>query len=108
MISSPSRFDFDGCLANTPLAGFDPNAWKPMFPNVYATLTKLHAKGAHVLCQNACIFSHLREFTGERIVIVTNESIERFKSQDAVSKAISKKIGRLTGFCTQANVPCLV
>jgi hypothetical protein len=44
-----SRFDFDGCLANTPLAGFDPNAWKPMFPNVYATLTTLHAKGAHVL-----------------------------------------------------------
>ena len=79
-----------------------------MFPKVYATLTKLHAKGAHVLCQNACIFSHSRECTGERIVIVTNESIERFKSQDAVSKAISKKIGRLTGFCTQANVPCLV
>ena len=28
-----AAFDFDGTLADTPLGGFDPTAWKMMFPH---------------------------------------------------------------------------
>ena len=84
-----AAFDFDGCLARTPLGGNDPNAWSMQFPHVPAVLAKL-AAGGHSL------------------VVVTNESMDRFKKPEAVAKAIAKKCGRLEGFAKAAGVPLLV
>jgi len=84
-----AAFDFDGCLARTSLGGNDPNAWSMQFPHVPAVLAEL-AAGGHSL------------------VVVTNESMDRFKKPEAVAKAIAKKCGRLEGFAKAAGVPLLV
>lgn len=81
-----AAFDFDDCLAKTSVAGFDPNAWKMLFPHVPAVLKKLHG-------------------SGHKIVVITNESMERFKQPDAISKAVLKKTGRLDGFAAACAVP---
>jgi bifunctional polynucleotide phosphatase/kinase len=83
-----AAFDFDGCLANTPLGGIDPKAWKMQFPNVPAALRELHAQKY-------------------RIVIITNESIDRIKKEEARLNGVLKKTGRLDGFMTEVGVPCL-
>lgn len=83
-----AAFDFDGCVANTPLGGNDPNAWSMQFAHVPAVLKALHA-------------------AGHSIVLVTNESMDRFKKPDAIRSAILKKTGRLAGFAAAANVPML-
>lgn len=41
------------------------------------------------------------------VVIVTNESMDRFKKPEAIRSAIRKKTGRLAGFAAAANVPML-
>lgn len=50
-----AAFDFDGCLANTPLGGSDPTAWKMQYPHVPQVLRSLVS-------------------SGYKIIIVTNES----------------------------------
>ena len=45
--------------------------------------------------------------SGHAIVIVTNESMDRFKKPEASRSAILKKTGRLEGFAEAANVPLL-
>lgn len=87
--SKVAAFDFDGCLADTPVGGFDPNAWKLQYPHVPQVLSSLVA-------------------SGHTIVIVTNESMDRFKTSDVIRKAIAKKVGRLEGFAQKVNVPMLV
>lgn len=87
--SKIAAFDFDGCLARTLLGGNDPNAWSMQFPHVPAVLATLVANGYSV-------------------VVVTNESMDRFKKPEAVAKAIAKKCGRLEGFAKAAGVPLLV
>jgi len=84
-----AAFDFDGCLADTPLGGNDPKAWKMQFPHVPQVLQSLAASG-HV------------------IVIVTNESMDRLKKPEAIKSAILKKCGRLEGFAAAAGVPLLM
>mmetsp|Transcript_129722 Transcript_129722/g.258792 ORF Transcript_129722/g.258792 Transcript_129722/m.258792 type:complete len:346 (+) Transcript_129722:50-1087(+) len=84
--SKIAAFDFDDCLAKTSMAGFDPNAWKMLFAHVPTVLKKLHS-------------------SGHKIVIITNESMERFKQPDAIMKAILKKTGRLDGFAAACDVP---
>jgi len=81
-----AAFDFDDCLAKTSPAGFDPNAWKMLFPHVPVFLKNLHS-------------------SGHKIVVVTNESMDRFKQPDAINKAILKKTGRLDGFAAACGVP---
>ena len=46
--------------------------------------------------------------SGHAIVIVTNESMDRYKNNDAIAKSITKKVGRLEGFCNKVQVPMLV
>ena len=58
-----AAFDFDDCLAKTMLGGFDPDAWENRFPHVPAVLARLHAGG-------------------HRIVVITNESCDRFKKTE--------------------------
>jgi bifunctional polynucleotide phosphatase/kinase len=58
------------------------------FPHVPAVLASLHA-------------------SGHAIVIVTNESMDRFKKPDVIRSAMMKKTGRLAGFAAAANVPML-
>lgn len=82
-----AAFDFDGCLARTPLGGNDPKAWSMQYPHVPQVLSTLSA--AHA------------------IVIVTNESMDRFKKPEAIRAAILKKTGRLEGFAAAAKVPLL-
>lgn len=84
-----AAFDFDDTLAKTALGGFDPNAWTNLFPHVPAVLRRLHADG-------------------RKIVVITNESTDRFKKSEAIEKAILKKTGRLMGFAKAAGVPMLV
>jgi DNA 3'-phosphatase len=84
-----AAFDFDGCLAKTALGGFDPDAWEMMFDHVPAVLRALHAQG-------------------HKLVVVTNESLDRFVKLEAVQKALRKKIGRLEGFARAADVPLQV
>ena len=50
-----AAFDFDGCLANTPLGGSDPTAWKMQYPHVPQVLRSLVS-------------------SGYKLIIVTNES----------------------------------
>lgn len=84
-----AAFDFDGCLANTtPLGGNDPKAWKMQFPQVPDVLRELHAQKY-------------------RIVIVTNESIDRLKKEEPRLNVVLKKTGRLDGFMKEVGVPCL-
>jgi len=83
-----AAFDFDDTLAKTSLSGFDPNAWRNFRPQVPAVLRRLHTDG------------HL-------IVILTNESMDRFKQPEAIRKAILKKTGRLMGFAKAADVPLI-
>ena len=75
-------------LADTPLGGNDPKAWKMQFPHVPRVLAELHASGS-------------------AIIIVTNESMDRFKKPEAIRAAILKKTGRLEGFAAAAGVPLL-
>lgn len=89
---SPMRvaaFDFDGCLADTSVFRRDPSDWKMMFSNVPAVLRKLHEQ----------------KF---RIVIVTNESIDRFVKEQVRRDAVMKKTHRLDAFLEQVAVPCYV
>lgn len=89
LTSKIAAFDFDGCLADTPLGGFDPNAWELQYPHVPQVLASLVA-------------------SGHTIVVVTNESMDRYKNNDAIAKCIAKKVGRLEGFCSKVQVPMLV
>ena len=77
------------CLANTPLGGNDPNAWRMQFAHVPRVLQKL-AESGHTL------------------VVVTNESMDRLKKPQAISACVHKKCGRLEGFARAAGVPLLV
>merc|ERR1711957_312187 len=79
----------DDCLAKTSVAGFDPKAWKMLFPHVPAVIAKLHG-------------------TKHKIVVVTNESMDRFKNPDAINQAILKKTGRLEGFAAACGVPMML
>jgi len=83
-----AAFDFDGCLARTPLGGNDPNAWSMQFAHVPQVLSALAA-------------------SGHAIVIVTNESMDRLKKPDAIKNNLLKKTGRLAGFAAAAGVPLL-
>jgi DNA 3'-phosphatase len=83
-----AAFDFDGCLAKTSFGG-GPDDWNMMFPSVAPTLSRLHAEG-------------------KRIVIVTNESLDRLKKPEAIAKAVGNKLGRVQGFAKAAGVPMLV
>ena len=67
-----AAFDFDDTLAKTALGGFDPSAWRNLRPQVPAVLRRLHDEGF-------------------RIVVVTNESMDRFKQPEAIRKAVAKK-----------------
>lgn len=82
-----AAFDFDGCLANTNLQDNSPAAWRLMFPNVPAVLRELHAQKY-------------------RIVIVTNEYIDRFVKEDVRRSAVAKKTFRLDAFMQEVSVPC--
>ena len=84
-----AAFDFDGCVARTSLQGSDPNAWSMMFSHVPAVLQRLHADGF-------------------KIVIVSNESMDRLVKPDAIANAIKKKTGRLHAFVRAVDVPTLV
>jgi len=84
-----AAFDFDGCLANTPLGGNDPNAWSMQFPHVPVVLAKLAA-------------------SGHTLVVVTNESMDRLKKPEAIAACLRKKCGRLEGFAKAAGLPLLV
>ena len=84
-----AAFDFDGCVARTSLQGSDPNAWSMMFSHVPAVLQRLHADGF-------------------KIVIVSNESMDRLVKPDAIANAIKKKTGRLHAFVRTVDVPTLV
>lgn len=79
-------FDFDGCLAHTSLHDNSPNAWKMQFEHIPAVLKKLHS-------------------TGHKIVVVTNESMDRLKKHDAINNCIVKKTTRLMAFAHAVNVP---
>ncbi len=86
-----AAFDFDGCLARTPLGGNDPNAWSMQYKHVPSVLASLHA-------------------SGHAIVIVTNESMDRLKKEEAIRNNILKKCGRLDGFakaCAPTPILCL-
>lgn len=83
-----AAFDFDGCLADTPLGGIDPKAWKMQFQQVPDVLRELHK-------------------LKYRIVIVTNESMDRLKKEEARRNGVLKKTGRLDGFMQEVGVPCL-
>ena len=87
--SKIAAFDFDGCLAATPLGGNDPAAWRMQFAHVPATLRALSA-------------------SGHAVIVVTNESMDRFKKPDAISGCVRKKCGRLEGFARAVGVPLLV
>eukprot|EP00316_Scyphosphaera_apsteinii_P021558 CAMPEP_0119313068 /NCGR_PEP_ID=MMETSP1333-20130426/27774_1 /TAXON_ID=418940 /ORGANISM="Scyphosphaera apsteinii, Strain RCC1455" /LENGTH=169 /DNA_ID=CAMNT_0007317801 /DNA_START=144 /DNA_END=653 /DNA_ORIENTATION=+ len=87
--ASIAAFDFDGCLAKTPLGGNDPTAWKLMFPHVPAVLRTLHSKGF-------------------KVVVITNESMDRLKKPEAIRGAIRKKCGRLEGFAEAVGAPMQV
>ena len=87
--SKVAAFDYDGCLADTDLAGFNPDGWKMMFRHVPAVLAALVDEG-HCL------------------LVVTNESMDRFKKSDVIAKAIAKKCGRLDGFARAVGLPMLV
>ena len=82
-------FDFDGCLANTPLGGNDPKAWTMQYPHVPLVLRSLAE-------------------SGHRIVIVTNESMDRLKKPEAIKACILKKTGRLEAFAAAVGVPLVV
>ncbi|EGD81657.1 hypothetical protein, variant [Salpingoeca rosetta] len=84
-----AAFDFDGCLASTSVRGFDPNAWRMRFQSVPEVVKQYAADGY-------------------KIVIFTNESIERFKNEGAIRKAVMKKIGRVKGFLEAVNIPTQV
>mmetsp|Transcript_3284 Transcript_3284/g.9496 ORF Transcript_3284/g.9496 Transcript_3284/m.9496 type:complete len:237 (+) Transcript_3284:3-713(+) len=84
-----AAFDFDGCLANTPLGGNDPTAWKMQFPQVPSVLRDFHRAGF-------------------RIAIITNESMDRLKKPEAIRNCILKKTGRLVAFVREVGVPCVV
>ena len=84
-----AAFDFDGCVARTSLQGSDPNAWSMMFSHVPAVLQRLHADGF-------------------KVVIVSNESMDRLVKPDAIANAIKKKTGRLHAFVRAVDVPTLV
>ena len=84
-----AAFDFDGCLADTPLGGFDPNAWSMQFPHVPLVLRSLFA-------------------SGHTLVVITNESMDRYKKPEAITSCMRKKVGRLTGFASAVGVPILV
>jgi len=83
-----AAFDFDGCLAKTSFGG-GPDDWKMMFPSVSPTLSRLHAEG-------------------KRIVVVTNESLDRLKKPEAIARAVGNKLGRIQGFASAVGVPMLV
>lgn len=89
----PSRsiacFDFDGCLAATSVTNQDPDAWRMMYPHVPCVLKTLHA-------------------SGHKIVIVTNESMDRLKKPEAIRKTIVKKTTRLAAFARETGVPMQV
>ena len=82
-------FDFDGCLANTPLGGNDPKAWTMQYPHVPLVLRELAA-------------------TGHKIVVVTNESMDRFKKPEAIKACVLKKTGRLEAFAAAVGIPMVV
>ena len=83
-----AAFDFDGCLADTPLGGNDPKAWKMQYAHVPTVLADLHS-------------------SGHAIVIITNESMDRFKKPEAIRGCVLKKTGRLEAFAAACNVPML-
>ena len=65
-----------------------PTVWPRLLELPQAVLRRLHADG-------------------RKIVVITNESTDRFKKSEAIEKAILKKTGRLMGFakahsCLQA------
>eukprot|EP00041_Stephanoeca_diplocostata_P013628 m.240111 g.240111 ORF g.240111 m.240111 type:complete len:456 (-) comp19409_c0_seq1:461-1828(-) len=72
-------FDFDNCLCNTSMDQ-SASGWALKYANVYSKLHDLHQQRY-------------------KIVIFTNESLERFKNADPIRKNISKKCGRLEAFC---------
>ncbi|KAG8458551.1 hypothetical protein KFE25_003086 [Diacronema lutheri] len=81
-------FDFDGCLAETSVFRTEPTAWKLRFPNVPSALRELHAGGY-------------------RIVIVTNESTDRFVNAEPLRKCMEKKAHRVDALMREVGVPCL-
>ena len=82
-------FDFDGCLAKTTIYGNDPSAWSLKFENIPMILKDLYDNG----------------YT---LIIVTNESMDRFKKNPAIKTAVLKKTGRIDGFLKCINVPMSV
>ena len=44
----------------------------------------------------------------KRIVVLTNESMDRYKKDDAIKKCILKKTGRLEAFAKLVDVPMLI
>lgn len=83
-----AAFDFDGCLAKTPLGGTE-HDWKMQFAHVPAVLASLLA-------------------SGHTLAVVTNESMDRLKKPEAIAGCIRKKCGRLERFAAAAGVPLLV
>jgi bifunctional polynucleotide phosphatase/kinase len=77
-----AAFDFDGCLS--PRGGKE----TMQFPQVPDVLRELHKQNY-------------------RIVIVTNESIDLLKKEEARRNCVLKKTGRLDAFMEEVGVPCL-
>eukprot|EP00730_Choanoeca_flexa_P004487 TRINITY_DN11709_c1_g1_i2.p2 TRINITY_DN11709_c1_g1~~TRINITY_DN11709_c1_g1_i2.p2 ORF type:complete len:362 (+),score=62.72 TRINITY_DN11709_c1_g1_i2:288-1373(+) len=84
-----AAFDFDGCLARTDPTSHDVKAWSMRFANVPEVLKTYHEQGY-------------------AIVVLTNESLARFKNPDPIRKGINKKCGRLDAFAAKAGVPMQV
>lgn len=72
-------FDFDNCLCRTSM-NQSTSSWSLKYSNVYSKLHDLHQRGY-------------------KIVIFTNESLERFKNADPIRKTVTKKCARLEAFC---------
>ena len=103
------------CLANTPLGGNDPKAWKMQFPHVPAVLASLHAAGHAIVivtnesspCTRPNDPSPLSAASLPPTAVFRCWAVDRFKKPEAIRSAILKKCGRLDGFAAACALPML-
>ena len=84
-----AAFDFDNCVAETDVADHRPEQWSMKYAAVPETMRRLHDAGYN-------------------IVVISNESLARFKKEDAIRKHIVKKTTRVQRWCEACgDVPIL-
>ena len=126
-----AAFDFDNCVARTSVADAKADSWAMMFPSVPSTIQASHPVGSNLRCVPQ-ISAHTHSGTrlrlvgrqlgvagtpwfrlqrlhreGHAIAIVSNESLDRFKSVDVLARHLLKKQTRVSQWCQAIGVPVL-